>query len=404
VLLAGAFRLLPHDLRHDPYADVTRALAATPGTRLLLSFALTVRNDVVLTGDDVLAWRYIRRPLASRRIALASFIGDALSHTIGRSLGSGSAGRSRLYATWGLSTVQLAQVVACGALTLWLGILAIGGLVCLREPTAIPAALRLPVTSLEPVGINCLVLVGAYVSRGAWRKTPIAVGEWQVSVPSAPLSLCQIALSCMDWALAAGACYALLPASPSLSYPGFLGLFLLAQISGLVSQVPGGLGVLETVLLLRLPPPLPAASVAASLVAYRVIYYLLPLSLATVLLAAHEALRRKQGVRRAAAVFGRWVPEAAPRLLAFTTFVGGAMLLLSGATPPVSWRLAWLRHVLPLPVMEGSHFLWRRGSPWASSTTLTCSDSPWGSCARKGGSWRSSISCSGPTKRSSRPT
>jgi phosphatidylglycerol lysyltransferase len=63
------------------------------------------------------------------------------------------------------------------------------------------------------------------------------------------------------------------------------------------------------------------------------------LGLATVLLAAHEVLRKKEGVRRAAAVFGRWVPEAAPCLLAFTTFVGGAMLLLSGAIPPVSWRL-----------------------------------------------------------------
>jgi phosphatidylglycerol lysyltransferase len=142
-----------------------------------------------------------------------------------------------------------------------------------------------------------------------------------------------------------------------LSYPGFLGLFLLAQVSGLVSQVPGGLGVLETVLLLLLSPTLPAASVAASLVAYRVIYYLLPLGLATVLLAAHEGLRKRERVRRAAAVFGRWVPQAAPRLLAFTTFVGGAMLLLSEATPPVCWRLAWLSHLLPLPVMEVSHLL-----------------------------------------------
>jgi hypothetical protein len=60
-------------------------------------------------------------------------------------------------------------------------------------------------------------------------------------------------------ALAAGVCYVLLPASPSSSYPGFLGLFLLAPVSGVVSQVPGDLGVLETVLLPLLSSTLPAA-------------------------------------------------------------------------------------------------------------------------------------------------
>jgi uncharacterized membrane protein YbhN (UPF0104 family) len=258
VLLAGAFWILHHELRHYHYADIKQALAAIPGNRLLLSFALTMLNYVVLTGYGVLALRYIRRPLAYRRIALASFIGYTLSHNIGLSVFSGSAVRYRFYATWGLSTVQIAVVVAFCALTLWLGTLAVGGVAFLLEPMVIPASLHLPFTSLRPVGIVCQVLVGAYVSWSMWRKTPITVRGWEFSVPSVPLSLCQIALSCADWALAAGVCYALLPASPGLSYPAFLGLFLLAQVAGLVSQVPGGLGVLETVLLLLLSPTPPA--------------------------------------------------------------------------------------------------------------------------------------------------
>jgi len=147
------------------------------------------------------------------------------------------------------------------------------------------------------VGIICLVLVGAYVSWVMLRKTPIRIREWEFSAPSAPLSLCQIALSCVDWALAASVCYVLLPSSPSLSYPGFLGLFLLAQVIALAGQVPSGLGVLETVLLLLLSPTLPTTSVAASLVAYRAIYYILPLGRATVLLAGHEMLWKRQEVR-----------------------------------------------------------------------------------------------------------
>lgn len=357
LLLASAFWILHHELRQYQYSDIKQALAEIPRNRLLLSFALTILNYVVLTGYDVLALRYIRHPLAYGRIAVASFIGYALSHNIGLSIFTGSAVRYRFYAAWGLSTVQIAKVVAFCTLTLWLGILAIGGIVFLLEPMVIPTSLHLPLTSLQPVGIICLVLVGAYVSWGVLRKTPITVREWEFSVPSVPLSLCQIALSCVDWALAASVCYVLLPSSPSLSYLTLLSVFLLAQVAGIVSQVPGGLGVVETVLLLLLSPTLPATSVAGALVAYRAIYYLLPLSIATVLLAAHEVLQKKEEVRHAAASFGRWVPEVAPSVLAFTTFVGGAILLLSGATPTVSWRLAWLRHFLPLPVMELSHFL-----------------------------------------------
>jgi uncharacterized membrane protein YbhN (UPF0104 family) len=167
-LLAGAFWMLHHELRHDHDADLTHALAAIPGTRLLLSVTLTLLSYVLLIGYDALALRYIRHPLAYGRIALASFSGYALSHNIGSSLLTGRAIRDRLYAAWGLSTVQIAEVVAFCTLTLWLGTLTIGGVTFLLEPLLIPASLHLPFTSLRPVGIVCLVLVGAYVSWGVW--------------------------------------------------------------------------------------------------------------------------------------------------------------------------------------------------------------------------------------------
>ena len=181
--------------RQYQYSDIKQALAEIPRNRLLLSFALTILNYVVLTGYDVLALRYIRHPLAYGRIAVASFIGYALSHNIGLSIFTGSAVRYRFYAAWGLSTVQITKVVAFCTLTLWLGILAIGGIVFLLEPMAIPTSLHLPLTSLQPVGIICLVLVGAYVSWGVLRKTPITVREWEFSSslrPALPLPNCAI--------------------------------------------------------------------------------------------------------------------------------------------------------------------------------------------------------------------
>jgi uncharacterized membrane protein YbhN (UPF0104 family) len=188
LLLASAFWILHHELRHYQYSDIKQALAEIPRNRLLLSFGLTILSYVALTGYDVLALRYVRHLLAYGRIALASCISYALSHNIGSSLFAGSAIRYRIYAARGLSTVQIAKVVAFCTLTFWLGILAIGGIVFLLEPMVIPASLHLPLTWLQPVGIICLVLVGAYVSWGVLRKTPITVREWEFSVPSVPLS------------------------------------------------------------------------------------------------------------------------------------------------------------------------------------------------------------------------
>jgi len=93
LLLASAFWILHHELRQYQYSDIKQALAEIPRNRLLLSFALTILNYVVLTGYDVLALRYIRHPLAYGRIAVASFIGYALSHNIGLSIFTGSAVR-----------------------------------------------------------------------------------------------------------------------------------------------------------------------------------------------------------------------------------------------------------------------------------------------------------------------
>ncbi len=119
-------------------------------------------------------------------------------------------------------------------------------------------------------------------------------------MPSPGLSILQIVVSGLDWTLAAGVLYILLEPTPSFAFWDFLTVFLLAQISGLLSQVPGGLGVFESVVVMGLASVLPAYSVLASLLAYRLIYYLIPLAVAVVLLGLHELVTLRAGLARAA--------------------------------------------------------------------------------------------------------
>jgi uncharacterized protein (TIRG00374 family) len=95
--------------------------------------------------------------------------------------------------------------------------------------------------------------------------------------------------------LAAAVLYVLLPAHPDVNYFIFFGSYLLAQIAGIISNVPGGLGVFETVLILLISPPIASDQLLGALLVYRIVYYLLPLLIGLGLLALYELQQRHQG-------------------------------------------------------------------------------------------------------------
>ena len=106
-----------------------------------------------------------------------------------------------------------------------------------------------------------------------------------------------------------------------------------AQAAGLVSHVPGGLGVFEGALAYLLKPYLSSAALVPALVMYRAVYYLLPLAVAVVVLAADELRLRRRDAARLSRFFGRVTERITPGLFAALTFFAGLVLLFSGATP-----------------------------------------------------------------------
>ncbi len=356
LLFGVALWALHHALRHHQYQQVVNQLSAISPLYILLALALTVADYAVLTGYDMLGFRYIGQPLEPARIRLASFIGYAFSHNLGFSLVSGGSVRYRLYSSWGLSAIQVTKLVAFCGVTFWLGFLTLGGSAFLLVPPTIPGGFHLPFDSIRAAGMLFVSLAAIYVGWSFVQKTPLRIFGWEFALPQPKLAAAQIAVSVTDWALAAAVLYVLLPSGSAWSYPDFLGIFLLAQISGMVSQVPGGLGIFETVILLFLTPALPSAAVIGSLLVFRGLYYVLPLIVAACLLGALELLQRREGIRRAGKLVGQWLPAITPHVISFTVFVGGAIMLFSGATPADHWQIQWLRRLEPLPVLEISHF------------------------------------------------
>lgn len=239
-LFAAALWVLHHELKDYRYEDIVGRLHDVPAGRLLLAAGLTFLSYLVLTWNDTLAFRYIRHPIPYRKIAPASFISYAFSNNIGLSMITGSTVRYRLYSAWGLSAIQITQVIAFCTLTFWLGLFTMGGLALLPAPMSVPSSLHLSLITARPFGFFLLLLVAAYLLATLLIRKPLKIREWEFSLPATRLSLAQIALASFDWGLAAALLYILLPGTGELSYFGFLAVFLVAQIAGLISQVPGG--------------------------------------------------------------------------------------------------------------------------------------------------------------------
>ncbi|MFI5235367.1 MAG: bifunctional lysylphosphatidylglycerol flippase/synthetase MprF [Gemmatimonadales bacterium] len=356
-LFGGALWLLHHELARYRYRDILRAFGDLPLPDLITATGFAGLGYFALTAYDTLALRFLGRQLKYAQTALASFLAYALAHTLGFSFVTSSAVRYRLYSNWGLSTVEVAGITAFAGVTYWLGALTIGGAALLLGPSTYLHLLPLPVVLLRIIGALALLLVAAYLVASALHRQTIKLAGREIALPGPGMAFMQLAASLGDWLAAAATLYAILPAGSAPPFPVYAGIFLLAQLAGVVSHVPGGLGVFETVMLLLIGPGATPAVVLASILAYRAIYYLLPFVIAVLTLGGVEIERHRRRVGQTARATQVWTSSITPRVLSVSTFLAGVVLLLSGATPAAHARLAVLAGLLPLAVIEVSHFV-----------------------------------------------
>jgi phosphatidylglycerol lysyltransferase len=351
----AALEVLRRELHAVSWDTLSADVLETPPSLLATALALTALNYAVLTGYDFIAFAYIGKRLTRARVAMTSFIAYAVANNVGFAMLSGASVRYRFYSRWGLTAGDLSRIVFSYSVTFWLGLLALGGLSLALSPVPLSSGGSFPDLG-PPVGWALVAASVGYVIAAAVRRTPIRVRSFELPLPPARLALTQLLVSAIDWALAGGVLYVLLPHghAPFLTV---LGAFLAAQILGLASHVPGGAGVFEGLMVLLLRPYMDSAAVVPALIVYRLVYYVVPFAIALLGLAADELHSRRADTARMAGRVGRLAERITPRVLAVLTFAAGTLLLFSGATPAAEGRLALLGRVLPLGIIETSHLL-----------------------------------------------
>lgn len=350
VFFVAAVALLAREVRLIDADHVWAHLAAISPWQWLAALLATACGYGVLTLYDVLGLRLIGARLPYRAAAEGAFLSSTISHNVGLGWISGGTMRQRVYGPLGLSLPDVARLTLVNSLTFFIGGFVLLGAVLIGEPQIGAPLLPLPQAVVQLAGCALWFGIACYLMLCSCRREPIGSKQANLPIPKPRMALAQIALSTADISLAAGALYILLPPDLGIGFALLFGAYLVALSASLLTHVPGGLGILETLILWSLPA-LPKPPLLAALIAYRIVYYLIPLAVALSWMFGRAAIR----MMLRATVAARETRRIVPFMAAALSLASGAFLLFSGATPPLDARFAVLRPLVPLPLLELSH-------------------------------------------------
>lgn len=282
--------------RRIEWSEVLATLADFKLRTLLIASALTACSFTVYASFDLIGRTYIRQPLRWRQILPVGIISYAFNLNLSAWVG-GIAMRYRLYSRLGVTSANIAKILGLSLATNWFGYMAIAGAVFSSGRVNMPPGWALSSSALQAVGgVLVLISLGYLAACRFSSKREWAVRGVEINLPSLRMAVLQLALGALNWSLMAAVIFTLLPAK--LDYPLVLGVLLISAIAGVITHIPAGLGVLEAVFVALLQHEASRGSLVAGLLAYRAIYFLLPLLITLVMYLVVEAKAKALRVNR----------------------------------------------------------------------------------------------------------
>ncbi|WP_411887112.1 lysylphosphatidylglycerol synthase domain-containing protein [Hydrocarboniphaga effusa] len=295
LFFAGLAWLLYSQARNLDWAQVGKSLAQYTAPKLMLGALLVALSYSLYASFDLIGRRYTRHLLSHRAVLSTAMVSYAFNLNFGALVG-GVGFRYRLYSRLGLRTAVITRVLGMSMIGNWIGYTLLLGAIFVGGALELGDQARLGEEALQALGALLLAAAPAYLvlcvvsRRREWivRGIPIDLPNWR-------LAALQLAFSLSNWLVIAMIPYLLLDGA--VNYSTVLAALLLAAIAGVVTHVPAGLGVIEAVFLAVLKGRVAEAPLLAALLAYRALYYLMPLLLAGVVYLSMEA--RLRGTARA---------------------------------------------------------------------------------------------------------
>ena len=288
-LVALAAFLLYRTLSRYSRDELVASLTSIPAARIALAGLFAALSYLCLTGFDFLALRYVGSRLPYRRAALASFCSLSLGHNIGFAALSSGAIRYRFYTRWGLRGADVARIIVFCGITVGLGLMILGGIALVLRADLAAKMTGLSQPTVLGLGVASLAAAAGYLALAAFVRKPLRISKWSLDPPPLRIALGQVVIGPLNFACVAACLYHALAGVAEVTYIPVATAYVIANLSALISHVPGGLGVIETVVLYLLP----GASVIGGLVAFRAIYFLVPLAIGAPLFGLCELLLKR---------------------------------------------------------------------------------------------------------------
>ncbi len=287
---------------------------------------------------------------------MTSFIAFAISNNVGHALISGPSVRYRFYNAWGLSGLDMIKLSVFISVMYLLGTMTLAVAAFFFFPQ-IQASSSPTYFLIHAVIYTALALLIVYWLLILIFRKPLRLRNVEFSLPTPAMTLIQTLIAGIDLILASLTLYVFLQHQVELSFTTFLVIYLIAQLVGLYSQVPGGLGVFEGVFLYMMGDTVPGDSILGALILYRIVYFFVPLAFAGPGILGYELVQRRKLLAGQMQLVRNIVSQAVPQIFSLLLLISGGILLVSGATPTDTNALRWMRSFMPLPVMEISHLL-----------------------------------------------
>lgn len=275
------------------WQEVKHALQSYKLSTLVIAGVVACASYLTYCGFDILARYYTRHKLSIKQIVPVTFVCYAFNLNLSSWVG-GIALRYRLYSRLGLDVSTITRILSLSLITNWLGYMLLAGSVFSMRFVELPKEWAIGTTTLQLIGFALLAACFAYLlaCRFSKRRSWTIRGQ-EIALPSLKQALMQASLGALNWSLMALVIFTLLP--KDAFYPAVLGVLLISSIAGVVTHIPAGLGVLETVFITLMAHQFSKGSMLAALIGYRAIYFLLPLLIAVVVYLVLEKRAKKMG-------------------------------------------------------------------------------------------------------------
>lgn len=356
IVFICALFMVHNQLKNQDMNNIMSALQTTPTWIAATAFVLTIINYLILAAYDGLALYFTgHTKIPLPKVIAAALLSYAISNNTGHAWAAGGSIRYRFYSKWGVPGWDILKISLFLAITYLLGAISLGLVGSLLLPHYSSNAAEQP-HAIYWISVICgTTLLGYWGMVWFWRK-PFLFKGFELHLPSLSMTFWQTVVSSIDIVLSSIVLWVLLLGKVDIGFSGFVMVFVVAQVAGVISQVPGGIGVFEGAFLWLMSDIQGSdqhATLIGALMLFRTIYFFIPLLLAGIGLLGHEIFNHHQTLVKTNHNLIRILTIIVFKLYAYGLLFAGGILVVSGLLRNPE-TLNWLHDLLPLPMVGKS--------------------------------------------------